>query len=47
MLTEVKNYQATPVITVHNPVGYPPKISRKQLVEMVLLILCNLKTTLE
>ncbi len=30
MLTEVKNYQATPVITVHNPVGYPPKISRKQ-----------------
>ena len=30
MLTEVKNYQSAPVITVHNPVGYPPKISRKQ-----------------
>jgi hypothetical protein len=26
MLTTVKNQQ----LTVHNPVGYPPKVSRKQ-----------------
>ena len=30
MLTDVKNDQAVPVITVHNPVGYPPSIRRKQ-----------------
>ena len=30
MLTQVKGLQATPAITVLNPVGYPPRISRKQ-----------------
>jgi hypothetical protein len=30
MLTTVKNYQSAPTLTVHNPVGYPPQITRKQ-----------------
>ncbi|HSH92411.1 MAG TPA: UGSC family (seleno)protein, partial [Ramlibacter sp.] len=30
MLTTVKGLHATPAVTVLNPVGYPPKISRKQ-----------------
>lgn len=30
MLTPVKDYQAAPMLTVHNPVGYPPRITRKQ-----------------
>jgi hypothetical protein len=30
MLTEVRNYQHDASIVVHNPVGYPPKVTRKQ-----------------
>jgi hypothetical protein len=30
MLTTVKNLQAAPTLTVLNPVGYPPKVTRKQ-----------------